>query len=198
MQMLKNVVIRGVLFLIPIGFLSVITVQLFKVTTKIAEVADRLIPVERIAGVGLTTVLAVLFLVLFCLLAGCISYLSFINDKVLALDRVLAENMPGYLFVKGIFGSASHQTDQLDALVPVMVMYDDAGSLAFEIERAAGKVVVFIPDIPTIMAGQIAIVDEERVKILPMAAHQILSILRTHGRGMGKVLERMAEVEAKP
>ncbi|SHJ32451.1 Uncharacterized membrane protein [Shimia gijangensis] len=195
--MLKNVLFRGVLFLIPIGFLSVILVHLFRITTSVAELADQIIPVDRVAGVGLTSILAVVFLVILCLLAGLISYLSFINEKVLKLDRILAGNMPGYSFIRGMFGSASQSGDELDALKPVLVTYDDTRTLAFEVERADALVVVFHPDIPTVLAGQIAVVDASRVTPIPIPAHQILAILRTHGRGMGKILQTMAEPKAK-
>lgn len=196
MKMLKNVMFRGILFLIPIGFLGIIGAQFFKAATALAHIVDRVIPIERIAGIGLTTVLAVLFLILLCLLAGMISYLAVINNKVLALDRVLGENMPGYTFVKGIFGSASANSEEIDALKPVLVAFDDTRSLAFEVDRSGDHVVVFLPEIPSVMAGQIAVVDQDRVTPFPIAAHQVLAMLRTHGRGMGKVLDKMSD--AKP
>ena len=195
MQKLKNIMFRGILFLIPIGFLGFILGQFLKATTALAELVDQFFPIERVAGIGLVTVLAVLFLVFLCLLAGLISYLAFINNKVLALDRVLSQNMPGYTFVKGIFGSASASTEEIDALKPVLVAFDDTRSLAFEVDRTGDLVVVFLPEIPSVMAGQIAVVDQDRVTPFPIAAHQVLGILRTHGRGMGKVLEKMSDAK---
>lgn len=196
METLKHVMIRGILFLIPLGFLGAVVAQLFKLTTSVAKVADHLIPVERVAGVGLTSILAVVFLVLLCLLAGLFSYLSFINNKVVALDSVLSGTLPGYSFVKGVFGSASHSRDSLDALKPVLVKYDDNRLLAFEVERTGDLVVVFHPEIPSVLAGQIAVVDAHQVEPFPAPAHQVLSILRVHGRGMGKVLQKMAKAKS--
>lgn len=196
MQMVKHILFRGILFLIPIGFLGFILGQLLKATTVVAQIADRVIPIERVAGIGLTSVLAVVFLIMLCLLAGLFSYLAFINNKVLALDRVLSQSMPGYTFVKGIFGSASASSENLDSLKPVLVTYDDTRSLAFEVDRTGDLVVVFHPEIPSVLAGTIAVVDQGRVEPFPIPAHQVLSMLRTHGRGMGKVLEKMSDAKS--
>ncbi|WP_299351792.1 hypothetical protein [uncultured Shimia sp.] len=193
MQALKHIMIRGVLFLVPVVILGFVLVQVLNVTSAVAEIAEQFIPIERVAGVAVVNILVILLAVLLCFAAGLVSYLSVINDKVMALDRILAENVPGYSMVKGVFGSATKSEYVVDHLNPILVRFDDHEALAFEVERTGDKVTVFRPDIPSMLAGEIFLFSADRVTTIDLPAHQVMGILQSHGRKMSKVHEAIAK-----
>lgn len=198
MPHLKNILLRGIVFLIPVGFLGIILAQFVKVTTSVAKIADQIIPIERVAGVALTNILVILFLFLTCVVAGLISYLSVINDKVIALDKILAQNMPGYTFVKGLFGSATKNDDAFGTLDAVFVHLQDRTLIAFEVERAGDQVILFKPTIPTILSGEVIVASASQVEPIDLPAHQFLGALQNHGQGLEKALAKVVKVDNTP
>lgn len=189
---LYNTMIRGVFFLVPVVILAFVAFQVFKVTSQVGEIVGQYVPIERVAGVAVANVLMIVLALLLCLVAGLISYLSIINDKVEALDRILSENVPGYTLVKGVFGSATKSEHLMDALLPVLVQYEDFEGLAFEVERTESKVTLFRPHIPNVLSGEVVVVDVARVTAIPLPAHQVLGILQANGRKMSKVHDAIA------
>lgn len=192
METVKYVFIRGILFLIPVGIFGIILAQIYKVGVSVADFVEQFIDIERVAGVAIANIIVVLFLILVCFVAGLISYMSIINDKVMALDKVLAQNMPGYTFAKGVFSSATRIEDEMGALKPVLVHLEGYQRVGFEVERSETAVVVFLPDIPTVLAGQVVVVATDQISAMPVPAHKIYGMLQSHGRGLTKVLQTLA------
>lgn len=186
--MLRNVVLRGILFLIPIGILVFVFIQLFRVSIVVAEVVDGVVPIETVAGVGVANLLAILVIVLLCILAGFLSYISIVNDRVSRLDTILSNNVPGYVLVKGVLSAGESDPYEQDTLKPVLVEMGVFERIGFETDRGQGKVVVFLPNQPSVVTGHSIVVDETRVRALDLPPRQVLSLLQVHGKGLAPLL----------
>lgn len=186
--MLKNVILRGVLFLIPIGIVLFVFLQVYKVAIEVAFVVDEFIPIQTVAGIGVANLLALLLIVLLCIVAGLISYISFINDKVQRMDRIFSNNVPGYSLIKGVLGAEQDDTYNQDALQPVLVTIAGVQRVGFETDRAEGKVVVFLPNEPSVVSGVSIVADERDVTRMNAPPRQVLSALQVHGKGLAPLL----------
>ena len=194
--MLKNVILRGVLFIIPLGILVFVFLQIYKVAMGVADVVDGVIPIETVAGIGVANLLALLIIVLLCIIAGLLSYVSVINERVSTLDNILANNVPGYLLVKGALGAGSDDPYVQDSLKPVMVNMGNFERIGFETDRGNGSVVVYFPNEPSVITGHSVVVAEERVRALDIPPRQVLGVLQVHGAGLAPLLTKEVGGEA--
>lgn len=186
--MLKKVLLRGVFFIIPLGILIFVFLQIYKVAIGVADIVDGIIPIETVAGIGIANLLALLIIILLCIIAGLLSYVSVINERVSTLDTILANNVPGYLLVKGALGAGSDDPYVQDSLKPVMINMENFHRIGFETDRGNGFVVVYFPNEPSVITGHSVVVAEERVRILEIPPRQVLGLLQVHGAGLASFL----------
>jgi uncharacterized membrane protein len=186
--MLKNILLRGLFFVVPISIAAIILGKLFALSMQVAIAMDGYIPADRIAGIALSNILAILVVFLIVFLAGLVSYIAIINDKVVAFERILSLNMPGYSLIKGMMGNPEATQDVVGNIKSVLVSLGPAERIGFEIERFDNKVIVFLPDQPSIIKGTSVIVTNDQVRLLDIPPRQLYGLLQVHGRGMGKLL----------
>ncbi|UWQ93594.1 hypothetical protein QEZ52_22405 (plasmid) [Aliisedimentitalea scapharcae] len=183
---MKNTMLRGLLFVIPVGILLLVLGQVFMISMKIAETMDSYIPADRIAGIAMSNILALLIVLLTLFAAGMLSYVSYINDKVILFDRALSQNMPGYLLIRGLIGSPHNTEDLVGNIKSVIVTSDNWDRIGFEIERFDDQVIVFFPNQPSVVSGVSVIVNQNKVRSLDIAPRQLFGLLQVHGRGLGQ------------
>lgn len=190
--MIKNTLLRGILFLIPVSIVAVVLGQLFGLSMKIAQALDSIIPADDFVGIALSNILVILVLVAILLLGGLISYLDVINNKVLFVDLALSKNMPGYMFFKSLLGGDPEACDSVNAMTPVLVMMGPYKRIAFEVGRFSDQVIVFLPNQPAVFSGSSLIVDASQVEKLQMNTRQAVALLQVHGKGLEDLLEQEA------
>ena len=66
----KNTVIGGLIFLVPIVVVIVVLGKAYKIMMVVAGPLDGLIPVDRVGGIALANLVAIVILVLCCYFAG--------------------------------------------------------------------------------------------------------------------------------
>ncbi|WP_299354319.1 hypothetical protein [uncultured Shimia sp.] len=188
--MIKNTMIRGLLFIVPVSVAVIILGQLFGLSMKVAVAMDAYIPADQVAGVAISNILALLLVLMFCFLAGLISYIAFINDKVIVFDRALSQNMPGYLLVRSLLGSPQETENVVGNITSVLVKAESWERIGFEIESFDDKVIVFFPNQPSVVTGVSVIVHEDQVQKLTVPPRQLFGFLQVHGRGLGAKVSR--------
>ena len=149
---------------------------------------------QRITGVVLVQVLAVLFLLVICFLAGLAASRPAAKKKVDGLQELLLSNIPAYSFVDGMMRSVTAAEEQAAIMKPVLAHFDDNAQLGFEIERSeAGNVAVFLPGCPNPWSGTTIFMTENRVEPLDIKTHEAIKLLRVLGRGSSQYSDRRAE-----
>lgn len=188
---IKATVIGGVFFLIPLAVVVVVVGKLVHVMKGVAGTLAPLLPVDTHIGALVLNLLAVVFILGFCFLAGLAAQKAHAKKIVAKLETTLLAALPGYAFVKG-FGDNLRRSDEIsESFIPVAVHFDDYSQLAFEIEREPnGNVAVYLPSAPNPWSGTVVYVTPERVIRLSMTLNEALKNIRMLGKGSAAILER--------
>jgi uncharacterized membrane protein len=190
-QNMKTTILGGIVFLAPLAVVAILLSKVYQIGLMVADPVDRIIPVEKVGGVALVNILAIVLIVLACFLAGLVARSAFIGTRVSKIDGLLVDVIPTYAVFKGMLGSLS-RSEEIEALMkPVVARFDDYDQIAFEMERNEKEAVLFLPGAPSTWSGSTIIVNLERITPLDMPTHQAVKLMRTMGRGS---LERLASV----
>ncbi len=187
--MIKSTFLGGLVFLLPVVFVAIVLGKAYAIARTVAEPLGALVPVDRIGGVALADLLAIAIIILVCLLAGLAARLSFFTERMMRLDRAIVGLVPGYAVARSTLSGVAETGEESD-LQPVLVHFDDHEMIAFEVERTADFVVVFLPGAPSTWSGSSAIVSPDRVTRLDLPVHQVAGLLRVLGRGTVATLAR--------
>lgn len=180
---MRTTILGGVLFLIPLVFVSIILGKAFQISMLVAGPLDKIIPVNTVAGVAFVNIIAIVVILAVCFAAGLAARKSFFSHRMSKLDGILIDIMPGYAVAKGMIGSMSRDETLAATLTPVLVRFDDYSQIAFELERDAQKATLFLPGSPSAWSGSAILVDLDRIEPLDMPTHKAVKLLRVLGRG---------------
>jgi uncharacterized membrane protein len=184
-EFVKTTFVGGALFLVPITVLVLLLAKVGELLRKLAQPLGTWLPVHTLSGVLVANVILSAILVVACFLAGLLARVSFARRVVGKAEAGVLWRIPGYGFVKGLTESLD-KSPAAHTMVPVLIHFDDAAQLAFEVDRQAdGRRVIFAPSAPDPRQGSVMVMDENRVEHLPMTYVRATAVLRALGRGIG-------------
>jgi uncharacterized membrane protein len=187
-RLIRDTLIGGVLFLIPLVFVVVVLGKAFQIMKVVATPLGKLVTVESVAGFAVVEILTVLIMILSCLLAGALARSPWgkkVSDK---LDALLLQMIPGYAWVKGMTGNI-HDEEADEVLKPVLVRFDDQFQMAFEVDRAAdGLVAVYLPGSPDPRSGTVSYVTGDRIQHIDAGFMAVVKICKNLGRDSAAML----------
>lgn len=182
-KFILTTVLGGVLFLIPFVLVVVLLGKGFMIMRTIAEKVDMLLPWDSVAGLPIVDVLAVLFLISCCFIAGLVARSSWARDLRNRVDDLLLQLVPGYAWIKGMTGSVSNE-EAATGFKPVWIRLDDQYQVGFEVERCEGDLVaVFLPGAPDPRTGTLSYVESDRIEDLDSSFNEVSKNFRTLGMG---------------
>jgi uncharacterized membrane protein len=174
--------------LLPLTVVALVIGKAYEISLLVAEPLGRLIPIDRVGGVALANILAVIVILVLCYLAGHAARYSSIKAKVSRIEELLIAALPGYTFVKTLMSGVAKAEDEAGKMIPILLTLDDYKQIAFEIERTAGgNVVVYLPGAPNPWSGSVVYVTEDRVERLDMPPQDAIKNIRVLGRGSAEI-----------
>lgn len=180
---MKTTILGGILFLAPLAVLAIIVGKVFQMSLALVEPIDNFIPIESFVGVATVNILAIIFILVVCYIAGLLAKWAFLGNRLQRLDGLLMDLIPPYAVFKALLGSAG-STDEMGSMMrPVLARFDDYEQIAFEMERNETHSVLFLPGSPSAWSGTTVVADIDRIHYLEMSTHQSVKLLRTFGRG---------------
>jgi uncharacterized membrane protein len=180
---IKMTIVGGFVFLIPAAILVVALGKVIATLKALAKTLSPLFGIESSVGGFVLELLAIIVTVLLCFVAGLLAKRASAKRLRERLDTTLLNSFPGYAFIKG-FAENLRQAEQLaGSFQPVLVRFDDYDQIAFETQRDAGKVAVYLPGAPNPWSGTVVYVSQERVEPLAMTLTEALRNIRTLGQG---------------
>ncbi|MDG1732742.1 MAG: DUF502 domain-containing protein [Thalassotalea sp.] len=184
---LKNTIKGGFLFLMPVIIFVMILGKAYEIMLKVAEPLGELVPIDVVGGVAVANIMADIFIVLLCFVAGLFAS-SRLGKKLFSiLDDKLMLLIPGYAYLKSVTEGLTGASDETNALKPVMVRFDDQLQIGYEVERTTEDlVVVFFPGAPDPRSGGIAYVNAERIEPINDNFIGVLGSLKRFGKGSSK------------
>lgn len=195
LERLKSALVTGLLIVLPAWLAVLLLVKmLVQLGVFVKPIAGHL-P----SGVDHPRVIAVVVFILLCLLVGMLFHTAIGK----AMGRVLGDNVfnrvPGYQPLRAI-ARQFHHLDATEGFQPAMIEVED-GCLApaFLIERHdGGRCTIFMPSVPTPMAGNLFIMPEERVHIVEVPVTTMMKCISKWGTGSAEILRAMPRGSAEP
>lgn len=97
---MKTTILGGVLFLAPLAIIAFILGKAFQISTKIVAPLDHLLPIKNFAGIASVNILALLFIILLCYVAGLLAQRAFLEDVCSASTDFWSISFPVTRFSK--------------------------------------------------------------------------------------------------
>ena len=183
--------IAGVLVVAPI-YLTVLLLlkaaqSLLTITQPIATLLPESVPAEEL--------LSLLVILFFCFLVG----IGMKTAKGRAIwgrmEKSLFQRLPGYALFRSLTQQLSGKTED-KTWKPALAEIEDALCPAFIIEELEnGSFTVFVPSIPTPLAGAVYILTSDRVHALDIPFTQAIKTISQWGSGSKDLLAAMNKKE---
>jgi uncharacterized membrane protein len=187
-RFLKDTVVGGLLFLVPLVLLMLVLGRAVKAVGRAAEPIAQRFPSNALAGVALSTVLAVVFLLLVCFVVGAFARTAWGRKTTAWFEESLLGGLPQYRMVKGLAEGLTQVQDAAGLRV-ALANIEDAWQLAYVMEELDNRwLVVFLPQAPTPMAGNVMYLPPDRVRPLDVTVAQAMQLVRKLGIGSGEAL----------
>jgi uncharacterized membrane protein len=185
---LTTTLIGGIVFLLPLIVALAVLGQGVALMATVAKPLAAMFPTQKVAGVALASLVALLLLLLLCYGAGLLARAALGRTLSASFEDRLQTLYPRYTIIKGMTQSLGVNGVKSN-LKTVLVSFDDHQVLAIEVERLAdGRVVVFLPGAPDPWSGSVVMVSQERVAGLSVEIGALHRSLKGIGRGSAALL----------
>jgi len=182
-EFLKNTIVGGLVFLVPLGLILLVLKQLMGLATKLAAPIAAQLPVSRFAGVAIVTLVAASVLLLMAFLAGMLARTGPGRRLSAWFEESILGSLPQYRMAKSMAEGFAH-LESGTGMRPVLLRGDEGWQLAYLIEELPEDwVTVFVPQAPTPMSGNVMYVAAHRLRRLPIAMPVAMKLVKRIGVG---------------
>jgi uncharacterized membrane protein len=186
-QSITQALIAGVLFVLPVYLAILVLLKAAKSLGGLVKPLTRLLP-EWFPAENLLSFLLVL---LVCLLVGMALRTSLGHVVRVKIENSLLQKIPGY----GLFRSMTRQMagdSRESTWKPALVEIEDALVPAFIVEEVyGGRFTVFVPSVPTPLAGAVYVLAEARVHPVDVPFTQAIKVITRWGSGCKELIAAM-------
>lgn len=188
----KTIALGGMIFLVPFVVVVLIGGKALVMMRSVAAPVAAALGLKQIGSGGLfefliINAIAIALLAGLCYLAGLAAMRGRGGRLQRAFDEKLLELFPRYTFIKSMAESFGTEASY-NSLKTVLVHFDDQSQIAFETERTAEWVAVYLPGSPDPWGGAVSLVKPERVQPLDVDFNDAVKHLRLIGRGATALL----------
>jgi uncharacterized membrane protein len=191
-QFRKSVVqplVVGFLFLVPVYLAILLLLKAMKSLGKLVQPIVRLLP-ESVPGEALISLLAV---VMPCIFVGLLLGTKLGRAMRTRLETSVFQKIPGYELVRSMTRQLAGQGEESE-WQPVLAEIEEALVPAFIVEELHdGRFAVFVPSVPTPLAGAIYILTAERVHPVNVPFAHAIKVITRWGSGSSELVNAMQE-----
>jgi uncharacterized membrane protein len=182
-KFVKDIIIGGVLFFIPLIVLIVILQKALQIAAVLVVPIIKLLNITQIFGIGVEIIISI-FIILFVLyLPGLIARTNKAKAAITKLEDSLLSKVPGYDMIKST-GASFVGFEENSAYKTVLARIEDAWQYGFLIEEIEGdQCAVYIPGAPNPMSGSVYILENNRIKKTDIPLSAAMKCLRGLGKG---------------
>ena len=186
-EFVVDALVGGVLIIVPIYVVVLLLLKAMQSAWVLVGPVASLLP----AWFPAQHVLSVLLVLIVSFLLG-VAVRSRAGRAIrLKVERVLFERIPGYRLIRSLTQQVAGENRET-AWKPALVDFDDALVPAFIIEETAdGRFTVFVPSIPTPLAGSVYILSRERVHPVDVPFTQAIRAISQWGSGSKDLVAAM-------
>jgi uncharacterized membrane protein len=190
-EFLANVFVGGLLVVLPIYLAALVLLKGMQSVAALVRPLTALLP----AWLPAQHLLSLVLVLVVCCLIG-IAVRTRVG-RVLRerMEKSLFERVPGYALFRSLTQRLAGE-DRENAWKPALVEIEEALVPAFIIEEFEdGRFTVFVPSVPTPLAGAVYILSRERVHPLDVPFTQAISSISRWGSGSKGLVAAMTKAE---
>lgn len=179
--------LSGILVVAPLYVAILLLLKAMKSLTGLVHPVAKLLP-AWLPAADLLSLLLVLFV---CLIVGILAQTGIGRAARNRVEQRLTRSLPGYATLRGLTQRLLGESDA-KAWRPALAEIEEALVPAFIIEDLAdGRFTVFVPSIPTPLAGSVYILPPERVHPVNMSFAQAIRVVSQWGSGCASFVAAM-------
>lgn len=180
---LKTTAIGGLFFLLPLIVIGALIGQVIPLVLVVAEFLHQWLPFKTPAGIALLIMIAILLILLACFVAGIAARRSIAKRFANSIEKNLRMVFPRYVILKEQMSGTIGGNEHSPRMKPVLVRFNDALRIAFEVERTEnGLVTVYLPGAPDPWSGSVVYMTADRVERLEIDFGDALAANEQLGR----------------
>jgi uncharacterized membrane protein len=189
---LRQLIVTGFIFIMPVLISLAVLMRFWKHILRVGALLSRLLRIDTVFGPSGDAVVAVLFFLCVCIVAGFLIRVSFLRRISERIDHKLNDLIPGYSQIRSEatkkVGVEKAEEPVFDAcLVKMQELWEPAYIIE---ENPDGTDTVFVPQAPAFTTGQVYVVDPSRIKKLNIDS----AALNAHLKGLGKgIMNRIVQ-----
>ena len=181
-----NAVIGGFLVILPLYLVALLLLKVIQTLVAVVQPVAALLP----DWLPARNLLALLLLLLICFGVGVVVRTRVggaIRDRL----QTLFGRLPGYTLFRSMTKQLAGKTDE-KVWTPALVEIEDALVPGFIIEEHDdGRLTVFVPSVPTPLAGAVYVLDRSRVHVVDVPFTQALQTFSQWGAGSKELVAAM-------
>ncbi|CAG1021915.1 hypothetical protein DOJK_01326 [Patescibacteria group bacterium] len=184
----KATIAGGIVFLVPIALILVVLKQAMQFANKLAQPISEHFGLGTVAGIGAATIIATLILIFISFIAGIIADTSVGKRIMQWFENSILGGLPQYQMIKSMAEGLS-QVQNATGVKPALINIEDAWQIGYLLEELEDDwVVVFLPQAPTPMSGNVMYLPKNRIRLLNISMVQAMSIVKRLGVGSSSAL----------
>ena len=193
---IKVTIAGGVVFLVPLGVVIIILSKLFNFIQPLSNTLVQKLPITKIAGVGIATLISIIFLFLISFVAGLLIKTKLAQGMIRGLEDHVLIYIPGYSALKAL---STHvlTKEGTDKWKPASVFIDDNELICFVIDESENYCTVFMPSAPSPSSGTVGAREKSKVTYLPLTVNEAFLLIRQFGKGAAREIEKLKPVREK-
>jgi uncharacterized membrane protein len=182
-----NTLLGGVLVLLPVYLAVLLLLKGMQAVAGLVRPLAALLP-DWLPAEGALSLLAVLIA---CFAIGLALRTQLGRTVREQVEKTFFSRLPGYALVRSLTQRMAGQTDE-NAWQPALVEIEDALVPAFIVEEHTdGRFTVFVPSVPTPLAGAVYVLSRARVHPLDVAFTQAVHSISRWGSGTKDLVTAM-------
>ena len=182
-----STIIGGVFVVVPVYLAIVLLLKGMQSVAGLVRPIAALLP----DSIPAESVLSLVLLLVFCFVVGMAVRTRTGRAVRERLEVVFFERLPGYGLLRSLTQRLAGDRDET-AWKPALVSIEDALVPAFVIEEFDdGRFTVFVPSIPTPLAGAVYVLDRERVHLVDVPFTQAVRTISRWGSGCKDLVAAM-------
>jgi|SRR5215470_4438454 len=182
----RDITISGILALLPLYVFLIVISKAWKSLSSIGTSVAQMLGLKSILGVGGSTVLSGLLIVVIWLVTGLLVRYSFLASLSKAAERQLSKYVPDYDKYKARAEERLQNKVKVLPYASALVRWEDYWQPGYIVEQdEQGGCVVFLPDIPETNKGHVLLVRQDQVRMVDsLTANQLDASLKKIGKGL--------------
>ena len=186
-EFVKNTLVGGLLIVVPIYLAVLLLLKAMQSVMGLVRPLAQLLP----AWIPADNILSLLLVLSLCFLIGLAVRAPMGRALRERLEQSLFERIPGYALFRSLTQRLAGESRE-NVWQPALAELEDALVPAFIIEELEdGRFTVFVPSIPTPLAGAVYVLSQERVHPLDVPFTQAIQTVSRWGSGAKELVAAM-------